>query len=82
MYKGAFGVHEVEFVGEGSPGFGYGCGVGEDAAEGLLAVVCLYIHREILHSAIDLGEITVWNQLWWLIADSDFESGWTPVDEL
>ena len=30
----------------------------------------------------DLGEITTWNNSWWLIVDSAFETGWAPVDEL
>merc|ERR1719428_1353929 len=30
----------------------------------------------------DLGEITTWNDGWWLIVDSALESGWAPVDEL
>ena len=30
----------------------------------------------------DLGEVTTWNNSWWLIVDSAFESGWAPVDEL
>jgi len=30
----------------------------------------------------DLGEVTTWNNSWWLIVDSAFETGWAPVDEL
>jgi hypothetical protein len=30
----------------------------------------------------DLGEVTTWNNCWWLIVDSAFETGWAPVDEL
>ena len=30
----------------------------------------------------DLGEITTWNNGWWLIVDSALESSWAPVDEL
>ena len=30
----------------------------------------------------DLGEITTWNNGWWLIVDSALETGWAPVDEL
>ena len=30
----------------------------------------------------DLGEITTWNDSWWLVVDSALESGWAPVDEL
>ena len=30
----------------------------------------------------NLGEITSWNDGWWLIVDSAFESSWAPVDEL
>jgi len=29
-----------------------------------------------------LGEITSWHDSWWLVVDSDLESGWAPVDEL
>merc|ERR1712162_84854 len=30
----------------------------------------------------DLGEITTWNDGWWLVVDSALESSWAPVDEL
>ena len=30
----------------------------------------------------NLGEITSWDNGWWLIVDSAFETGWAPVDEL
>ena len=30
----------------------------------------------------DLGEITTWNNSWWLIVDSALETGWAPVNEL
>ena len=30
----------------------------------------------------DLGEITTWNNSWWLIVDSALETGWAPIDEL
>jgi len=30
----------------------------------------------------DLGEITTWNDGWWLIVDAALEAGWAPVDEL
>jgi len=30
----------------------------------------------------DLGEITTWDNGWWLIVDSALETGWAPVDEL
>merc|ERR1711998_715902 len=29
----------------------------------------------------DLGEITTWNDGWWLIVDTALETGWAPVDE-
>ena len=29
-----------------------------------------------------LGQITSWYNGWWLVVDSDLETGWTPVDEL
>ena len=29
-----------------------------------------------------LGEITTWNDGWWLVVDSALETGWAPVDEL
>ena len=32
--------------------------------------------------AVDLGEVSVWNHLWWLVADTDLETSWAPVDEL
>ena len=30
----------------------------------------------------DLGEITTWNNGWWLIVDTALETGWAPIDEL
>ncbi len=30
----------------------------------------------------DLGEMTSWNNGWWLIVDTAFETSWAPVDEL
>ena len=30
----------------------------------------------------DLGQITTWNHSWWLVVDSDLETGGAPVDEL
>lgn len=34
------------------------------------------------HGTVDLGEIAVGDQLWWLVADTDLETSWAPVDEL
>jgi len=36
----------------------------------------------ILHSAIDLCQIAVRHHLWWLIADTNLEASWAPVNEL
>ena len=33
-------------------------------------------------SSHDLGEITTWNDGWWLVVDTALEAGWAPVDEL
>ncbi len=33
-------------------------------------------------SSHDLGEITTWDNCWWLIVDSALETGWAPVNEL
>jgi len=30
----------------------------------------------------DLGEITTWDNGWWLVVDTALETGWAPVDEL
>ena len=30
----------------------------------------------------DLGEITTWDNCWWLIVDTALETGWAPVNEL
>merc|ERR1711896_76148 len=30
----------------------------------------------------DLGEVTTWNDGWWLIVDTTLETGWAPIDEL
>lgn len=35
-----------------------------------------------LHCAVDLGEVSVGNVLWGLVADTDLETSWAPVDEL
>merc|ERR1712166_1696231 len=34
------------------------------------------------HSSHDLGEITTWNNGWWLIVDTTLETCWAPIDEL
>merc|ERR1711955_57307 len=34
------------------------------------------------HSTLDLGEVTTWDNGWWLVVDTDLESSWAPVDEL
>ena len=35
-----------------------------------------------LHSPVDLGEVAIWHHLVWLIAYTNLESGWAPVNEL
>merc|ERR1712113_922788 len=30
----------------------------------------------------DLGEVTTWDDSWWLVVDTALETGWAPVDEL
>jgi hypothetical protein len=30
----------------------------------------------------DFGQVTSWDDSGWLIVNSDFESSWTPIDEL
>jgi hypothetical protein len=30
----------------------------------------------------DLGEVTTWDNGWWLVVDTALETGWAPVDEL
>ena len=37
---------------------------------------------KILHGAVDLGQISIGNHLGWLVANTDFESSWAPVNEL
>jgi len=34
------------------------------------------------NSSLHFGQISAWNDGWWLIVDTDFESGWAPVNEL
>merc|ERR1712066_676482 len=34
------------------------------------------------HGSHDLGEITTWDNSWWLVIDTALETGWAPVDEL
>ena len=33
-------------------------------------------------SSLYLGEVAIWNNSWWLVVDTNFEPGGTPVDEL
>jgi len=33
-------------------------------------------------SSHDFSKITTWDNGWWLIVDTNFESGWAPIDEL
>jgi hypothetical protein len=35
-----------------------------------------------LHSAVNLGQVTVGDHLRWLVADTNLESSWAPIDEL
>lgn len=35
-----------------------------------------------VHCTVDLGEITVGDHLWWLVADTNLEASWAPIDEL
>ena len=35
-----------------------------------------------LHSTVDLGKIAVRNHLRWLVANTNLEPSWAPVDEL
>jgi len=37
---------------------------------------------EHLHSTVDLGKVAVWHVLWWLVADTELEASWAPVNEL
>ena len=39
-------------------------------------------HRSNLHSTVNLRQITIWNHLGWLIADTNLETSWAPVNEL
>ena len=34
------------------------------------------------HSSLYLGEVTSWNNSWWLVVDANLESSGTPVDKL
>ena len=34
------------------------------------------------YGSLDHGEITRWNDSWWLIANTTIESSWAPVDKL
>ena len=38
--------------------------------------------RDHADSSHDFSEITSWDNSWWLIVDSAFETGWAPIDEL
>merc|ERR1711943_119250 len=30
----------------------------------------------------NLGQVTSWDNSWWLVVDTAFETGWAPIDEL
>ena len=32
--------------------------------------------------SLDLGKIATWNNGWWLVVDTDFETSWAPINEL
>ncbi len=34
------------------------------------------------YSTLDTGQITTWDDSWWLVVDTALEAGWTPIDEL
>jgi hypothetical protein len=38
--------------------------------------------RDHADSSHDLGEVTSWDNSWWLIVDTTFETSWAPVNEL
>jgi len=31
---------------------------------------------------LNFGQVTTWNNCWWLVVDTDLETSWTPIDEL
>ena len=31
---------------------------------------------------LNFGQVTAWNDGWWLVVDTDLETSWAPVDEL
>lgn len=35
-----------------------------------------------LHSTVNLGQVAIGNHLRWLVADTNLEASWTPVDKL
>merc|ERR1711997_504795 len=38
--------------------------------------------REHADGSLDLGKIATWNNGWWLVIDTDFETSWAPINEL
>jgi hypothetical protein len=40
------------------------------------------MERDHLHSTVNLCQVTVGDHLRWLVADTDLEASWTPVNEL
>ena len=82
MDESAFGVHEIELVRKGRPSFSDGSGVGKHATFEQSALYLFKKSRRNLHSAVDLGQITVGNHLRWLVTDTDLESSRAPVNEL
>ena len=38
--------------------------------------------RDHADSSHDFSEITTWDDGWWLVVDTTFETGWAPIDEL
>jgi len=34
------------------------------------------------NSSLDLGQVSTWNDGWWLVVNTDLETGWAPVNKL
>jgi len=83
VHEGALRVHQIELVGESGPCLRDGGRVGKHTTANSISRVCGdNAATSDLHSAIDLGEISVGHHLGWLVADTNLEASWAPIDEL
>jgi hypothetical protein len=81
--ESALAVHEIELVAKSAPCFSNGSGVGEHATVFDVSLKSYIEHiGKNLHSPVNLGQIAVRHKLRRLVADTDLETSWAPINEL